>query len=201
MDWHEKIIKSYDDYASEFNQSFSNYGPRIEDISLVFDLSKTGQKSRVIEIGCGVGRDAEEIVKRCTFYEGFDPSIGLLDIARKNLPNVNFVQSDAINYNYPDNINIIFAFASLLHVNKADLVTVLKKISDSLCNGGVVFMSLKEKSEYAEEVKTDEMGVERMFYYYSPEIIKSLCNGLLEEVYESHYKLGNTNWFNIVLKK
>lgn len=178
---------------------FRGIGARINDVETAISLRGTDTKLRALEIGCGDGRDAEEIIKRVDWYEGFDPSEGLLNIARDRLPNASFVNADAISYSYPENLDVVFAFASLLHVNKSDMKRVLSLATESLNTGGIIYLSLKESVEYKEEVKTDSYG-QRMFYYYTPENIEELASSL-EPVYEDHQIIGHTKWFTMALRK
>lgn len=200
MDWNAQTIKTYNKSAKALAEYFRGIGARTKDIDLAFKLSNSDNRARVVEIGCGDGRDALEISRRTDYYEGFDPSIKLLELAKVKVPSGSFVHADALTYKYPKSVDIIFAFASLLHVNKKDLSKVIKKVHSSLKKDGIFYVSLKEKAKYAEEVKKDEYG-ERMFYFYNPAIIKDIAGGLFNAVYEGRQKIGNTNWFTIALKK
>jgi ubiquinone/menaquinone biosynthesis C-methylase UbiE len=200
MDWQSQTIKTYDDSANELAEYFKGIGARVDDIELGLKLADIGSNAQVVEIGCGDRRDAVEIVKRVGKYEGFDPSEGLLKIAHKRLPNVSFVKADALSYVYPKKLDVVYAFASLLHVNLEDLKKVFEKVSQSLRPGGVFFISLKERTDYVEEVKEDEYG-KRIFYYYNPAIIKEVAGTSFTSIYEDHQKIGKTDWFTIVLKK
>ncbi len=195
-----KTIAVYDKFPKQFSKYFSDIGSRIGDIEKAMSFLNNKSNIRSIEIGCGSGRDAAEIIKRVSWYEGFDPSKGLLDIAIKALPQTNFVLSDALNYQYPQNIDIVYAFASLLHINKADLAEVFKKVYQSLNKGGIFYISLKMRDEYTEEIKKDEYG-ERMFYYYNPKIIKKIAGNNFSTVFLDYKKIGHTDWFDIILKK
>lgn len=200
MDWNLKTIQTYDDSAPALADYFKGIGPRVDDIKLALRLAGKPKDARVIEIGCGDGRDAMEITKRVAWYEGFDPSKGLLKIAQSNLPRTSFVLADALSYHYPDNVDVIFAFASLLHINKEDLKLVLNKAAKSLRKDGIFYISLKERDEYTEEVKKDKYG-ERMFYLYTPTTVKDAAGKLFVAVQEDHKTLGDTRWFTIALKK
>lgn len=201
MNWYEKTIDTYDSSASDLAEYFKSIGPRTDDIRLGLRLSGAmGGEAKVLEIGCGDGRDAAEIVKRAADYVGVDPSKGLLAIARKSLPDAKFVQSDALNYDYPGEVDVIFAFASLLHVDKDDMQQVLKKASESLRAGGIYYISLKEKADYGEEIKIDKYG-ERKFYFYNLPIIRKLSAEWFNVVHESRQQIGNTNWFTVALKR
>ena len=200
MNWNERNIQTYDKSARELAEYFAGIGARTDDIELALKLAGANENARVVEMGCGDGRDAEEIVKRVAWYEGVDPSEGLLDIARERLSETSFVRADALSYDYPKDLDVVYAFASLLHVDKTDMVPALAKIADSLRTGGVAYLSLKERPEYTEETKSDKYG-ERMFYYYNPEVIKQLAGTAFEAVHEDHQIIGNTEWFTLALKK
>ncbi len=132
MDWQAETITTYDDSAQRLSEFFKGFGARVLDIEHGMQLAGADDTARVIEIGCGDGRDATEIIKRVGWYEGFDPSEGLLQIARARLPDTSFVKADAISYEYPENLDVIYAFASLLHLSKEDLPKVFDKASESL---------------------------------------------------------------------
>lgn len=198
--WHERNLHTYNSSAENLAKYFQGIGPRNEDIERGLELAQAGTDGRVVEIGCGDGRDATEIIERVAWYEGVDPSSGLLSIARNRLPEASFIEADAISYNYPDNIDVIFAFASLLHVTREDMPRVFEKGSQALREGGIYYLSLKERPEYVEEVKADEYG-ERMFYYYNVELIKELAGMAFQAVYESHQTIGSTDWFTLAMKK
>ncbi len=201
MDWDKKTIETYDQFATQLAKYFSGIGPRVKYIERALKLAKAANgQARVVEIGCGDGRDAAEIIKRVAFYEGFDPSEGLLKIARKNLPQASFVLANSLSYNYPANIDVVFAFASLLHVNKEDLKSTFVKVAKSLRPGGILYLSLKERAEYKKEVKKDEYG-ERMFYFYNQQTISELSKDLFKPVFIDHEHIGSTDWLEIALQR
>lgn len=197
-DWKRKTVETYDASAQALAEYFKGIGPRIEDIERAIELAPG--HGRVVEIGCGDGRDAKEIVARTGWYEGFDPSGQLLEIARKTLPQTSFKQADALSYQYPENLDVVYAFASLLHLPKDDLQSVFARVAAALRSGGIFYISLKERSKYEEEVKRDAYG-ERMFYYYTPDIIREFAGEPYESVYEDHQRFGNTDWFTLALKR
>lgn len=200
MDWDAKTIKTYDDSAAQLAEYFAGIGPRVEDIDLALELCDAKENIAAVEIGCGDGRDALEIVPRVASYVGVDPSEGLLAIAKKRLPEATFVKADALSYDYPDSVDVMFAFASLLHVNKDDMRIALEKASKALRPGGIYFVSLKERDEYTEEVKQDKYG-ERMFYFYNSSIIAELASPWFAVAYEDRQQIGETAWFTIALKR
>jgi len=201
MDWGKRTIETYDKSAEALAQYFKDVGARTEDIERGLSLAHADNgKAKVLEIGCGDGRDAAEIVQRVAWYEGFDPSKGLINIAKERLPKASFIIADALSYEYPQGIDVIYAFASLLHINKTDLIKVIEKASQALRTKGILYISLKEKDTYTEQVRRDDHG-ERMFYYYSVDFIKNATNSLFNCVYVDRQTRGDSEWFTMALQK
>lgn len=172
MNKKEQTIDTYNKSAAKLAQKFDLQGVRTTDIEQVFKLLKK-DNPKVLEIGCGNGRDAQEIIKRTTDYIGIDISEGLIRIAEQNLPKSNFQIADIETYEFPKNLDIIFAFASLIHISKESLKEIFNRAITSLTPGGIFFISLKY-GPYEEVTKEDEYGI-RTHYLYTPEEIVLLA--------------------------
>lgn len=198
-----RTIETYDKHAKEFATYFRSIKTgRKEDVSKAFELLGSRHSSRVIEVGCGDGRDAKLILEYTQEYTGFDPSIKLLELAQKNLPGVDFVVSDAVGFEYGENVDIVFAFASLIHINMDDMKKVFTKVHNSLNSGGILYLSLKGSDSYHEFIQEGKHG-ERLFYFYHPSEIREIAQSRFEEVFfkEGFVTNGAKNWFEIALKK
>lgn len=193
-------VETYDKSALALAEYFKGIGSRVDDIEKALELAGNPSSPRIVEIGCGDGRDAKEIIKRTSNYVGFDISEGMINIAREYVPNAHFEVSDAVSYNYPDKTNIVYAFASLLHLDKNEISEVLNKVHESLKSNGIFYISSKYMPEYSEKIKSDQYG-ERLFYFYNPELIKDIAGDGYESVYETRQTLGSTEWFEIALRK
>lgn len=196
----QKTISTYNSSAELVSEHFKGVGSRVSDIEKALELAACNRDAAVIEIGCGDGRDAEEIVRRVGAYAGFDPSEGLLEIARRRLPATAFSRSDALGFNYPKNIDVVFAFASLLHSPVEDVQKAFIKVHDSLRPGGVFMISLKEREEYESELVKDLFG-ERLFYYYNEALLSKIAGDGFSKVYEAHHKIGKTDWLKIAFER
>ena len=196
----QQTIDTYNESATELAEYFKGIGPRVKDINRAFELAGNPQNAKVVEIGCGDGRDAEDIFERAGWYEGFDVSEGMIAIAKEHVPGASFKVADAMEYDYPENLDIVFAFASLLHLDREEVSEVLKKVHSSLRPGGIFYLSLKEKSEYTEEIKEDQYG-SRLFYFYNAALISEMTEGDYDVVDTSGKKIGSTQWFELALRK
>lgn len=198
-----RTIQTYDNAARQMADHFLQYkdGVAREEITRAFTLA--GQPTdAVVEIGCGAGKDAAEIVTRASQYAGFDPSAKLLDIARRHVPSGVFTQADALTYAYPPNTDIVFAFASLLHLDKHDFQAVCRTVLAALRTGGIFCMTLKEADVYTEQLQEDEFGT-RMFYLYPVKLVKELAGQGFTLAYENHTTAGPKakKWMGLIFIK
>lgn len=197
-----ETIATYNKNPKYYSGYFRQYS-RQEDIDRMFEMAGNPMNPKVLEIGCGDGRDAEIISQRTNDYVGFDPSVGLVKIAQEHLPQVKFLVADAKNFHYPEGLDMVFAFASLLHVDIKGLKKVFKKLESALKTGGLVHISLKYSPQYQTEIKKDLVGA-RLFYLYNSKVIKELAGKNFPVVYlDENIKHGSSKntWLEIVLKK
>ncbi|MGI9028256.1 MAG: class I SAM-dependent methyltransferase, partial [Candidatus Saccharimonadales bacterium] len=176
-------IDTYNKSAQALADYFQGIGSRVTDIERAFDLAGNPKDPSVVEIGCGDGRDAKEIVRRTNNYVGFDISDGMIKIARNYVPEAHFEVADAVSYEYPKNTDIIFAFASLLHLDKEEVEQVLSSVWQSLNTGGIFYISSKYQPEYSEGIKKDQYG-ERLFYFYNADLMKEIACSNYISVFE-----------------
>lgn len=198
MNLHDQTVDSYNQHAANFAQKFDILGARVSDIDEVFSIVATPNPF-VLEIGCANGRDAAEICTHPARYIGIDPSEAFITIARQQVPGVEFITTDAIAYDFPPGLDIIFAFASLLHIPKDSLKQVITKALAALNDGGVLRLSLKAAPQYQVLTKTDEYGT-RTYYLYSPDDIRGLAAGwqvLLNEI----ENFRGQSWLKIILQR
>ena len=202
-DYKQITVNTYNQSAKALAEYFKSIGARTKDIEFAINLSNNPSGPSILEIGCGDGRDAKEIVLRASAYTGFDISEELIKLARKHVPNGDFKVADATTYNYPENkFDVVFAFASLLHLNKNEVKVVLDKVYKALKPGGIFFISLKYAQQYMEKIKQDQYGT-RMFYFYNPDLIKHLTGNKYEVLSKGTGFItgGGTEWFEVALKK
>jgi SAM-dependent methyltransferase len=197
--WRQKTVDTYNHSAKELAEYFRGIGPRSNYIELA--LAICGKKNpKVLEIGCGDGRDAREILQHTPHYLGFDPANEAIRLARETAPDGTFFVADATTFAYPLGQDVVFAFASILHLDEEALKVTLQKVQACLNTDGVFYISTKYSGEYRSEVKKDTYG-ERMFYYYNPSLVEKLAGDGFGTVTTFRETIGSTSWFELVLQK
>lgn len=202
-DLRQQTIDIYNNQAEGLAKKYRSMPPRVKDIALALELAGKPEHARVLEIGCAAGRDAEEIVQKADWYMGIDVAEELIKLARRRLPEATFLVADAAHFEYPDNLDVVIAFASLIHLDESELKTLYKKMAAALRQGGVLYQSLKYSPEYHSEVFTDEFGP-RQYYFYNLDLIKELAGPGFEVAHtrqETMKALNHADWIEIALRK
>ncbi len=198
MDTKTKTIQTYNTSAQALADKFDALGARLSDINEAFALIKKGNP-RVIEIGCGNGRDAATICALTNDYHGLDISTNLLQIARHKVPQGRFEEADVETYEFPSGVDIVFSFASLIHTPIDRLEKVFRSIYTTLNPGGVFRLSMKGADRYHEVTKSDEFGT-RTYYHYSQGDIERLAQDFLFLKNEVDTLRGQ-QWLELLLQK
>jgi len=199
MNKKEDTIRAYNQGALVLSKKFNEISPRVDDIQRAFSFINK-ENPKVLELGCGNGRDAKEILKFTNDYLGIDASVEMIKLSKEYLPDASFLVGDMETFNFPKNLDIIFAFAALLHLDKPSVKDVLLKAHDSLSENGIFYFSVK-LDLYHEKIKTDEFG-QRTFYYYNIDDMRDLAKRTgYEVIYEHSQTIRGTNWLTVALRK
>ena len=180
-----KTVEMYDRIPQVFSGHFAGFRSCVPDITRAHELADVPVgESQVVEIGCGDGRDAETaFVPHSATYNGYDPSAGLLDIARSRFPGAPedmFRVGYAQTTDYPGDRDIMIAVNSILHVPPHDLPDMYSRIAAGLRRGGVFYgiTKVEDGGDGGVEVYHDDFdGVqgERVFYHHSPDALARLA--------------------------
>lgn len=159
---------------------------------------------KILEVGCGGGRDAKDLLKMGYDYVGTDISEGLLKEAQKNNPTATFLKQSVYELDFPENtFDGFWACAVLLHMPKERMKEALHSIHTVLKDGGIGFISLK-KGEGQGFVEGDHVGIsyKRFFSFWEEDEFKSILEENGFEVVES-YELEHSNkpWLVFFVKK
>jgi len=193
-----KTIKSYDKFAKELAGKFDTIGVRVKDVQNAFSYVKK-ENPRVLELGCANGRDVQEILKHTKNYIGVDGSKELIKIAREKLPQTKFIVNVFDKLEFPNqNFDIIFDFASLMHLDKKELTKILKEIYYWLDDDGVLLLSMKE-GKYLQFLSRG-FG-ERVQYNYRSDDIILITKDNYKMLNIEKMNTNDQDWFTMILQK
>jgi SAM-dependent methyltransferase len=144
--------ESYQATAEAYTSKVSHLAP-IESIEKFIALLPLNAK--IIDIGCGSGRDAKIFSEHGLQVCGIDFSPNLIEIAKKQAPCAEFHVMDIEEMTFPSlSFDGAWAGASLLHLPKKIFPGVLRKIYSLLKANGYLYLTVKKG--LGEELKIDE---------------------------------------------
>lgn len=186
------VEQGYDKIAEEYcgwRRIFKNIA-ELEEFAALLPKS-----AKVLDIGCGAGIPAARfLVERGCQVVGIDFSEKMLDLARANVSEAEFLKKDMTELDFEnDSFDALTAFYSIIHVPRTKHVGLFQAFHRILKPGGLMLISLGSD---AWEGTDDFHGVQMFWSHYTPEkslqfikharfdIIFDRC---VEEGGEAHY--------------
>ncbi len=79
---------------------------------------------RILDLGCGTGHLTQELARAGAAVTGLDVSEAMIEQARKNYPEIEFVPGDAADFAFAEPFDAVFSNAALHWVKRAEDVVV-----------------------------------------------------------------------------
>lgn len=196
LKWLQKVcmenltVEYYDKHADDYYLQTNNIDMSESYRKFIHQLKEAKREGgRLLDAGCGVGRDTRHFIKVGYKVHSFDLSEKMCEITNR-YPFAFCEQKSFLDLDEYEEYDGIWANASLLHVSKSDLPTALLKLTKALKVGGILFASFKTEDNFW---KRDN----RTFYFHSRDelerIIKEKNLGLeLLDTWKAH-KFGDKN--------
>ena len=191
LDYYNKNSEEY--FNSTLNVDMTNtYKPF---------LKLVPKDGKILDLGCGSGRDSMNFMKLGYEVTSVD---GSKELAKKAsaLLGKEVIVSTFEELELKEKFHGIWACASLLHIKREDLKTVLNNLYNNLEDNGVFYMSFK----YGEKEYVDDKN--RYFNCFTDESIISFINENTKYnilgLYITEDKLGRVNevkWLNLICNK
>ncbi len=192
----DKTLEYYETNTVEFYESTV-----IADLTILHDkfLEQVPVGGRILDFGCGSGRDTKVFLDRGYQVDAIDGSAELSKLASQytgiQVRCMDFFDLDAIN-----TYNGIWACASLLHVEKQRIPDIISKLRDALVTGGVLYMSFKygDFNEFRDERHFTDLNEELA------EELLSKINGIeTVDIWQSYdVRRGkDVHWLNVMVRK
>ena len=169
---HRELIRRTHDYYERNAWAYSRatFNVRKSTRHALF-LAGLPASARILDAGCGAGRDSAVFLRQGHDVSAFDASSALCRRSRKltGLPvrQLRFQEFDEI-----EKYDGIWANASLLHVPRVELPDCISRLTRSLKPGGLMYMSFKHGS--GERVAPDG----RFFTDLTSADLRSLIEGM-----------------------
>ncbi|NQV09486.1 class I SAM-dependent methyltransferase [Candidatus Woesearchaeota archaeon] len=194
----KKTIGFYNEYAKQYSEYTF---PKLFQYQLNQFVSFLNGK-KVLDAGCGAGRDVEYLTEEKLDVIGIDISDNMLKEARKRVKGAKFKKMDLLDIKLkPKSFDGVWCSATLLHFRKRDAPKVLKNFHNVLKKDGVVYISAKE-GEGEKVLDSGFIKAPRFFSFYKQVELEILVEENGFEIITSYSeKAEETNWLNIFARK
>jgi ubiquinone/menaquinone biosynthesis C-methylase UbiE len=198
MNTEEKLKEAIKTYT-KIAEIYSKY---TEDKLMQFQLSRFESilpGKRVLDAGCGPGRDVEYFMEDGLNVIGVDLSLGQIKEAKKRVPKGEFKKSDFRKMSFKDaSFDGVWSVTSLIHLPKTEVEKSLKEFNRVLDKKGVLYLSVKQ-GEGSEIVKKEKYNNEpRIVYFYEQVEMEELVRAAGFKILGSE---SNDVWVEIFAEK
>ncbi|MFA6099043.1 MAG: class I SAM-dependent methyltransferase [Patescibacteria group bacterium] len=147
------------------------------------------KKAKVLDIGCGYGRDTNFFVAKNFDAYGIDLSPKMIAKAKKFSPLGKFSVMDMLKLKFDhDFFDGIWCSATLPHLNKKDAVRAIKEIKRVLKKNGAFYLNLKEGKGEKLIADSRYKNAKKFYSYYTQQEIKKILGRLKFKVIDFKLK-------------
>jgi len=131
----------FDAFGKDYETAFAGLTAQREELEWLLSQLRPGAK--VLDVGCGTGRPAAELLVAAGHdVTGCDVSPGMLEIARAQVPGARFELADLRTLTYPaGSWDAVVAFFPLLQLTRAEIDAALVKFAGWLAPGGCLLLA------------------------------------------------------------
>lgn len=100
-------------------------------------ISDLSAHAEILDVGCGTGKPiAEYLIQKNFQVTGVDFSNAMIELAKRNFPNLIWLQADMRSMNFEKKFDGIIAWNSFFHLNHADQIQTLGVFASLLRDDG-----------------------------------------------------------------
>ena len=131
----ENILAVYDKVAPDIS---AVYDQQTHIIGIKNFIKLLPARAKILDLGCGPGRDVFLFNKFGYEAVGIDGSEGMVGQARKRFPKKTFIVMDVRDLKFPDEtFDAVWSWSTLTHLGKVDKAIALREVCRVLKGGGL----------------------------------------------------------------
>lgn len=171
-------VQRFDEFAAEYAQRFMDLNVYSDSIERFCDWIGN-DKPKILELGCGPGNVTRLLKHR--FPNGQITAVDLapqmIEIARKQLPDVDFVVMDVRDISIiPVRFDAIMCSFCLPFLSNSDAAKLIADCSVHLLSGGVLYVSTMEGNEQRAGFETTSFSGDSEIYfnYHQQQVLENV---------------------------
>jgi ubiquinone/menaquinone biosynthesis C-methylase UbiE len=161
MDFKETVKAGYDKIANRYLEERTRDS---EDIRLLDDLiGRLPAQATVLDAGCGAGVPVAQNLSKHFHVTGVDFSEAQIELARKHVPNANFICQDMTKLDFPDStFDGICSYYAIIHIPREEHESLFVNFHRMLKPGGFALLCLGAES-LIDDIDENYLGT-RMYW-------------------------------------
>ena len=165
-------VKGYEDTIHWYEENAGSYVEKSkknsenDKVQLAEFISLLPVNAKVLDAGCGGGRDTNRLQERGIETVGLDITHNLIQEAKKNFPQCNFVEGDILQLPFDnESFQGVWAHASLVHFDQDEQISkAINEFSRVLKKDGILHILVRAQKGEKKEVKSDSISQHERFY-------------------------------------
>jgi SAM-dependent methyltransferase len=171
---HDGVRRSYDavasDYAAQFSDELSH--KPLDRALLAAFVEQTPEGAPIADLGCGPGHVAAWLTEHGTRAVGIDLSPGMIDVARRAHPEVEYRVGDVLSLPASDGeFGSALAFYSVIHLRPDELRPAFEEVRRVVRADGLFLVSFHVGTEVRHRDEWWDREVDLDFRFLEPETV------------------------------
>jgi SAM-dependent methyltransferase len=161
----KKIVK--EGYETNIYSDFYRKSEELNDFEMVYFkelINNLKDRSSILDLGCGTGIPYDlYLINNGVKLTGIDISEKHISLAKRNIPNGNYIIGDYTKYNFKNNkYDAIILLYSIFHIPKEEHYKIIRKIYNILKKGGYLLITMGVRETNGIEVENNFCGSVKM---------------------------------------
>jgi 2-polyprenyl-3-methyl-5-hydroxy-6-metoxy-1,4-benzoquinol methylase len=174
MDFKKTVKEGYNTIA---NRYLAERTRDSEDVRLLGDfIKRLPAHARVLDAGCGAGIPISQMLSEQFHVTGVDFSEVQIELAKKNVPNAEFLCEDMTKLNFPENsFDGITSYYAIIHIPREEHQPLLVNFRRMLKPGALAMLCLGAES-LLDDIDENYLGTRMYWSHYDTEIYLAMLH-------------------------
>jgi len=148
-----------------------------EDVRLLDEfIERLPENAKVLDAGCGAGIPISQRLSERFHVTGVDFSEAQIELARKHVPNANFLCQDMTKLDFPaKTFDGVCSYYAIIHIPREDHQPLLANFHRMLKPGGVALLCLGAEN-LIDDINEDYLGTRMYWSHYDTETYLKMLN-------------------------
>ena len=148
------------------------------DVRLLDDfIELLAPKSKVLDAGCGAGVPIAKMLAEHFDVIGVDFSEAQIELAKKNVPNAQFLCNDLTQLDFPDkSLDGICSYYAIIHIPREEHLSLLVSFHRMLKTSGVILLCLGAQ-DLVDDIDEDYLGTRMYWSHYNSDAYLEMIKG------------------------